>query len=79
MVVGLEGRKRKEGRVVDQIATSQAELAKRVAFGKESCDWLVADESALLKVDLEDIRAIFGERDDGLVLKLGAIVEFELR
>ncbi len=79
MVVGLEGRKRQKRRVVNQVATGQAELAKRVAFGEECRDRLVADESALLKVDLEDIRAIFGERNDSLVLKLGAIVEFELR
>ena len=79
MVVGLEGRKRKEGGVVNQIATSQAELAKRVAFGEECRDRFVADKPALLQVDLEDIRAIFGKRDDSLVLKLGAIVEFELR
>lgn len=69
-------RKRKEGGIVDQIATSQPDLPERSAFGEECGHCFVADEAALLKVDLEDVGAVFGKRKNGIVLDLIAIVEF---
>lgn len=73
------GRERKEGGIVDQVAASQADLPERPAFGEERGNCFVANEPALLEVDLEDVGAVFGEGKNGVVLDLRAIVEFKLR
>ena len=69
---------RKKGRVVYQFAVSKAKLTERIAFGEEGGNWFVADEAALLEIDLEYVGAIFGESENRAVLELNAVIQFEL-
>ncbi len=49
-----------------------------MSLGQEPGDWRVPHQPALVEVDLENIRAMLGKGDDGFVVELIAIVEFQL-
>jgi hypothetical protein len=78
MVIRPVGWQRKERRVVYQFAVRQAKLTERIAFGEEGGNRFVADETALLEVDLEYVGAIFGESENGAVLELDTVIQLEL-
>ena len=67
MLVGPARRQGEEGAVVDEIAVGEAQLAERLSLGKKRSDRLVPDLSALVQVNFEDIRAVFGKGENGLV------------
>lgn len=78
MVVGPVRREGEEGEVVDTVAACQAQLTEGLPSGEEGSDGFVADESALLKIYFEDVGTVFGKRENGFVLELAAVVQFEL-
>ncbi|KAI6771078.1 hypothetical protein HG531_009933 [Fusarium graminearum] len=49
-----------------------------VALDHEGSHWAVADASALVKVNLEDVGAVLGESVNSVVLQLAAFIEFQL-
>lgn len=67
VVVGPVSRKREKGRVVDQLAADKSKLAEGPRLGEDGRNGLIADEPAFLKVNLENIGAVFGKGKDGLV------------
>ena len=69
---------REERIVVDEIAACKAKLPQALSFRKEGVYWAVCDQVALLQVDLEDPRAVVGEGENGGIVELCQLVEFQL-
>lgn len=78
MLILPVGREREECRVVDQFAADEAKLAKRLSLCEDGRHWFVADLAALVEINLEDVGAMLGERENSLVGELGALVQLEL-
>ncbi len=66
-----------EGVIVNELTVGEAQFAEGLSLGQEVGDRRVADEAALVEVDLEDVGAVLGEGQDGLVVELDAIVQLE--
>lgn len=71
-------RQRKESTVVDHLATRKSQLSQSISLRQQGGDGLVSYVLALMKINLEDIRAVLCKGTDGLVRQLLAVVEFEL-
>lgn len=67
-----------EGTVVHELTHCQAELSERVAFCEEIGYGSIANQLALVQVNLEDVGAVLSEGKHGLVRHLAAVVQFEL-
>lgn len=78
MLVNSVRRKRQECRVVDQFAVGKTKFAEGLSSSEQGRDWLIANVSAGMKVDLENVWAVVGKSHDGVVVELVAVIEFEL-
>lgn len=70
--------KREECAVVHELTHCQPELSKGVPLCEEIGNRGVANQLALMQINLEDVGAVLGEGKDGLVRHLAAVVQFEL-
>lgn len=70
--------KREEGAVVHELTHCQTELSKGFTLCEEIGDRGVANQLALVQVNLEDVWAVLGEGKNGFVRHLAAVVQFEL-
>lgn len=66
----------KEGCIRDEIAVSKAHFAEVTEVGEEGDDGGVGDLVTTEEVNFEEMRAVFGERKNGLVRNLVAFVQF---
>lgn len=69
---------REERIIVDEIAARESKLPQALSFRKEGVHWAVCDQVALLQVDLEDPGAVVGEGENGGIVELCQLVEFQL-
>jgi hypothetical protein len=69
-------RERQESIVIDELAARQSQFPQRKPLGQKGRDWLVPDESALVQIHLENVRAVFCQSQYGLVRQLSAVVQF---
>jgi hypothetical protein len=67
-----------ESMVINQVAVSKAKLPKGLALGKEGVDGLIADVATRVQIDLEDVRAVIGEGQNGVIIQLIAVIQFKL-
>lgn len=65
--VGTARREGEKGSVVDELAVGQSELSQGLPLGEQVRHRLIADQTTLVKVNLEDVGAVFGKRQDGFV------------
>ena len=79
MFVSLIDRKIEECRVGDQLAIRESQFTQALPVSEKSSNWIIANLSALVKVNFKDIGAILSKGNYGVVFKLLAIIEFELR
>lgn len=68
MLVGSVWWERQEGGILNELATGKPEFAERLSLGQQSCDRFVADEAALVEIDLENVGTVLGKRDNSLVI-----------
>lgn len=68
----------KECGIINKLAVSETKFAQRLALSQEFRDGLVGDESALVEVNFQDIRAVPSKGEDGIVSELHAVVQFDL-
>lgn len=78
VLIRLARRKGQERAVVHELAIRQAELPQRLALDQERRDWCVADQSALLQINFQDVWTVLGEGENSLVGDLGTFIQFEL-
>ncbi len=76
MFVGLVWRKGQEGAVVYELAVGESQLTERATLGKKSSYRVVLDKAALMKIDFEDVGAMFSKSKDRLVGQLVTVVQF---
>lgn len=69
--------KREEGAVIHELTHCQPEFSKGISLCEEIGNRSVANQLALVQVNLEDVGAVLGEGKDGLVGHLAAVVQFE--
>lgn len=70
--------KRQECAVVNELTHCEPELSERGPLCEEIGDGGIANQLALMQVNLEDVGAMLGEGKDGFVRHLAAVVQLEL-